>query len=298
MTEDEFAYPGALGDASDVVDVGLQPRHSVEVGPGKAVALQVVEVRNLVDENVGASGECDQVVIHRGIAGEHHRSAWGVEPVGEGGVGVAVGHGDGRDSHDSVVEDGDGISRGPVSRRRNRDVDSPHEGSWVRHVTVQGHDVQVIGVTGEDVVDQVRHARGRAAPGGWLSLVGTAHHRRERPGVPPVHRREQAGAGHPLFDAHPPRVQEHAGEVAGVVHVEVAEEDGLQAREVEAGLDEGGRRPPPAVDDEDASVDDKSRGDSRPPGYGHRRPGRSEEDQLSRHRVPLALSSGCGRAED
>ena len=74
----------------------------------------------------------------------------------------------------------------------------------------------------------------------------------------PVHRRRTGGSGRTaLSDAHPPRIQEHAGEVTGVVDMEVAEEDGLQAREVETGLDECGRRPPPAVDDEDASVDDK-----------------------------------------
>ena len=42
-----------------------------------------------------------------------------------------------------------------------------------------------------------------------------------------------------------------------MVDMEVAEEDSLQAREVETGLDECGRRAPPAVDDEDASVHDK-----------------------------------------
>jgi hypothetical protein len=40
--------------------------------------------------------------------------------------------------------------------------------------------------------------------------------------------------------------------------MEVTEEDSLQAREVEPCLGERGWRPPPAVDDEDASVDDES----------------------------------------
>ena len=60
-----------------------------------------------------------------------------------------------------------------------------------------------------------------------------------------------------LSDAHPPGIQEHAREVTGVVDMEVAEEDSLQACEVETGLDECGWRAPPAVDHEDASVDDK-----------------------------------------
>ena len=58
--------------------------------------------------------------------------------------------------------------------------------------------------------------------------------------------------------AHPPRIQEHAREVTGVVDMEVTEEDSLQACEVESCLDECRWRPPPAVDDEDASVDDES----------------------------------------
>jgi hypothetical protein len=60
-----------------------------------------------------------------------------------------------------------------------------------------------------------------------------------------------------LPDADPPRIQQHASEVTGVVDMEVAEEHGLQTREVETGLDECGRCPSSAFDDEDASVDDK-----------------------------------------
>jgi hypothetical protein len=66
----------------------------------------------------------------------------------------------------------------------------------------------------------------------------------------------ERGAARP--DASPPRIQEHACEVPRVVDMEVTEEDSLQAREVEPCLGERGWRPPPAVDDEDASVDDES----------------------------------------
>ena len=93
MTQDELAYSAAFGDASDFVDVGLQSGHPFEIEPGEAVAFEVVEIRHLVDEDVGASGECDQVVIHRGVAGKHHRSVCAVETVGQGGVGVPVAHG-------------------------------------------------------------------------------------------------------------------------------------------------------------------------------------------------------------
>ena len=111
----------------------------------------------------------------------------------------------------------------------------------------------------------------------------------------PAHRhdgRERAAA---LSDAHPPRIQEHAREVTRVVDMEVPEEDGLQPCEVEACLDEGGRRPPAAVDDEDASVDDEGRGDSRPTGDRHGRPRRAEQHQSVVIGDPHALSSGCGR---
>jgi len=169
---------------------------------------------------------------------------------------MAVAHGDGRDSYDSVVEHGDGISSGPVNRRRNVDVDCPHQGPWVRHVAVQGHDVQVIGVPGENVVDQVgRPGKGPFRVDGCLPIerriTGGSDSRNARSIDADGWERTAA-----LFGAYPPRIQEHAREVTGVVHMEVAEEDSLQAREVETGLGEGRWCSPPAVDTEDASVDD------------------------------------------
>ena len=249
--------PAAFGDASDLVDVGLKSGHAFEGEPGEAVVLEVVEVRNLVDEDLGTSGECDQVVIHCRVARKDHRSVGGVETEGQGGVRVPVAHGDGQDPHDSVVEHGDGISRGPVVRLRNLDVDCAHEGPWVRHVAVQGHDVEVIGVPGENVVDQVRRpGKGTFRVDGRLAMerrvTGGSDVRCAR-SIDADGRERTAG----LFDVHPPRVQEHAREVTGVVDMEVAEEDSFQAREIEAGLGERGWRSPPAVDDEDSSVDDK-----------------------------------------
>ena len=187
---------------------------------------------------------------------------------------------------DAVVEHGDGASRGAVDRRRNGNVDCPHQGAGVRHVAVQRHDVQVIGVSGENVVDQVRHPRkGPFRVDGRLStergITGGGDVRGGRSIDADGWERTAV-----LRDAYPPGIQEHSRKVTGVVDMKVTEEDGLQPCEVETGLDECRGGASPAIDHEDVPLDDEGRGDPRPSGHRHRCPGRPEEDQLSRHGDP------------
>ena len=49
MIEDEFMHPCAFSDATDLGDVCMERRHSLEGGAGKAVSPEVVEVCYLVD---------------------------------------------------------------------------------------------------------------------------------------------------------------------------------------------------------------------------------------------------------
>ena len=53
MVEDEFANSGPFGDAPDLVHVGVQRGHPFQGGPGDAVLLEVRQVGDLVDEDVG-----------------------------------------------------------------------------------------------------------------------------------------------------------------------------------------------------------------------------------------------------
>ena len=59
VAEDELADPGALGDAPDLRDVGVQPGHPPERLTGDAVPLQVAQVGDLVDQDVGPLREGD-----------------------------------------------------------------------------------------------------------------------------------------------------------------------------------------------------------------------------------------------
>ena len=81
MAQDELADSGAFGDAADLGDIGVQRSHPLQGGTGKAVPLEVAEVSNLVDEDVGAPGQGDQIVVHGGVAREHHRAVRGVKTV-------------------------------------------------------------------------------------------------------------------------------------------------------------------------------------------------------------------------
>jgi hypothetical protein len=65
MAQDELADSGAFGDAADLSDIGVQRGHPLQGGAGKAVPLEIAEVGNLVDENVGALGQGDQIVVSR-----------------------------------------------------------------------------------------------------------------------------------------------------------------------------------------------------------------------------------------
>jgi hypothetical protein len=81
----------------------------------------------------------------------------------------------------------------------------------------------------------------------------TGRHRRgPRRSVDPD-RRERAVIAGP--DA--PPVEQQAGQVTDVVGVQMGEEHGFQLLELQARLDEGGRRPATAVDDENTPVDDQ-----------------------------------------
>ena len=81
--------------------------------PVGAVPLQVVQVGDLVDEDVGPLGEGDQVVVHGGVAGEHDGAVRGVEPVGQRRNRPAVRHGHGGDPDRVIVEDDDRDRRRP-----------------------------------------------------------------------------------------------------------------------------------------------------------------------------------------
>ena len=125
MAEDELVDAGAFGDASDLGDIGVQRGHPFEGGTGEAVPLEVAEVGDLVDEDVGTLGEGDQVVVHGGVAGEHDRAVRGVETVRQSRNRPAVRHGDGGDLDRSVVEDDDRNLGGALHPGRDEDVDSP-----------------------------------------------------------------------------------------------------------------------------------------------------------------------------
>jgi hypothetical protein len=159
VAEDEFADSGALGDATDLGHIGVQRGHPGQFGIVRAVTPQVAQVGHLVDQDVGVLGQSDQVLVHRGVAGEHHRAVRGVEPVRQRRDRPAVRHRD-RGDPDAVVVNDDDRNLGAIVRPcRGGDVDGPDERAGIRHMAVQRHDVQMVGVTGQDVGDQVRRAR-------------------------------------------------------------------------------------------------------------------------------------------
>ena len=82
-----------------------------------------------------------------------------------------------------------------------------------------------------------------------------------------------------------PRVDEHAGQITDVVEMEMGDEHGFQAPEIEAGVDEGRRRSTSAVHDEDSPVDDQRGRDPGAAGNGHRCGRRSQEQQFCGHRT-------------
>ena len=107
MAEDELVGSGALGDAPDLGDIRVQRGHPFEFGTCGAVQLEIAEVGHVVDQNVRILGEGDQIVVHGGVAGEHHRAVRSVETVRQSRNRMAVGHCDGGDLDDPVFEDDD-----------------------------------------------------------------------------------------------------------------------------------------------------------------------------------------------
>ena len=161
MAEDELTDSCAFGDSSDLGDIGVQRGHPGQGGTGEAVPLEVAEVGNVVDEDVSTLSEGDQIIVHSGVTGEHHRAVPGVETVCQRRYCPAVHHRDCGDPDNSIVEDDNRNLGLALSRLWDVDVDSPDERAGVGHPGVQWHDVQMVGVASEDVFDQVRRA------GGW-----------------------------------------------------------------------------------------------------------------------------------
>ena len=246
----------ALGDAPDLRDVGVQRGHPPERLTGDAVPLQVAQVGDLMDQDVGPLREGDQVVVRGGVAGEHDGAVRGVEPVGECRDRMAVRHRDGGDPHRIVLGDGDRIRKMARRPGRDRDVEGPDQGSRVGHPGVQRHDVQVVGVAREKALDQVSRAGSgpfwvdrRLAVEGGVTLGHQAGPRRP---VDPDRRQRAVTA-----PADTPPVQEHAGQVTDVIGVQVSKEHRLQAGEAQPRVGEPGRRPPPTVDNEDPVAHDE-----------------------------------------
>ena len=111
MIEDEVADASALGDSSDLADVGVKRGHPFEGGPGEPVPLQVAEVGHLVDEYVGTLGERHQIVVDGSVARKDDRAVAGVEAERESWDGVAVHDRHCGDLDGSIFED-DQRSRG------------------------------------------------------------------------------------------------------------------------------------------------------------------------------------------
>ena len=83
---------------------------------------------------------------------------------------------------------------------------------------------------------------------------GLARGQRLRPRRPVDANRRQRAA---RVAAAAPRIQEQAGQVTGVVGMQVRQEDSLQPGEVESRARNGRRRAAPAVNDEDARAHDQ-----------------------------------------
>ena len=159
---------------------------------------------------------------------------------------------------------------------------------------VQGHHIQVVGIAPEDVFNQVCRTGERSF---WVDSRLTAEG-----GVSGGSHFGGAGSIDPnrwewpvFAETDSPRIEEHAGEIAGVVDMKMREEDGLQAGEVETGRRECGRRTPPAVDHEDPFVDHQRRTDTSSADDWHRCSSCSKQHQLGCHghlpNVGLLLSS-------
>jgi hypothetical protein len=239
MIEHEFVDVRAFGDVTDLGDIRVKLGHSLKGGAGQAVSLEVVEVSYLMDEDIGIPGESDQVFVHGGVAREDDGAVRSIETVREGRVRVSVCHPDSCHPDNPVFEYRYRWSRFTREWCRNWDVDCPNQHARVRHVAVQGHDIQVVGVTREDVLNQVRRTReGSFGVDSCVTMKSGitrgAYVRRARP----IH--ANRGQWPVIVEANSPRIQEHAGEIAGMIDVKMRDENCLQLGEIETGRHEFG----------------------------------------------------------
>jgi hypothetical protein len=290
--QDQFVDARAFGDAADLGDIGVKRGHSLQRSAGEAVSLEVAEVGNTVDEDVGPLREGDQIVVDGGVAREHDGPVRGVEAVRESRNRPAVRHCNGADPNGLIFEHGDRDLGDALGPRRDPDVDRSDQRARVRHPRVQRHDVQVVGVAGEDVLDQVRRARVREfRVNRRLSMEGGVAGRHRFRSRRPVH--ADRGKGPRIVGTDTPRVKEHADQITRVVDMQVAHEHGFQSSEVEPRVDERGGRSAAAVDHENSLVDDERRRDPRATSDGHRCPRRSKQHQFDRHIPPLLCVLAC-----
>ena len=141
-------------------------------------------------------------------------------------------HRDSSHADNAIVEDSNRNLEHALSPGRNRDVDAPHERARVRHAGVQRHDVQMVGVAGQDVLDQVRCAGGRQF---WVDRRFTMED-----GITCWH---HVGARRPVdadwcqravsAHAHAPPVEQHASQITDVVGMQVGKEHRFQTGEAE-----------------------------------------------------------------
>jgi hypothetical protein len=97
-----------------------------------------------------------------------------------------------------------------------------------------------------------------------------------------------------IAGADAPWIEEHPGQIADVVGMEVGDKYRLQLLEIEAGVDKRRWRAAAAVDDEDAFVYDQRRSNPSAARDGHGRGRRSEEHQLGGHVGPTVLPPSQG----
>ena len=155
-------------------------------------------------------GQGDQIVVHRGVAGEHDGAVRGVETVPQSRNRMAVRHRDGGDPDRSVVENHDRNPGDALRPGRDVNVDAPDQRAGVRHAGVQRHDVQVVGVSGQDALDQVSRARGRSfGINGRLTVEERIAFRQRFGARRPVDPDRRERAVRVLADA--PRVENQAG---------------------------------------------------------------------------------------
>ena len=159
MGEDEFAGSGPLGDAPDLGDIGMERGHPVKGGAGEAVPPKVAEVGNMVDEESAPWARAirssftvvsPENTTEPSVVSKRYARAGTARPC-ETATAVT------RTTPSSKTTTGSWVM--PSVRAGTWMSDSPHERARVRHAGVQRHEVEVVGVASEEVIDQVRRAR-------------------------------------------------------------------------------------------------------------------------------------------